>query len=235
MKTANILGALTLFLLGLPAAAQAGARAKREEVATLREMYSLPKTERIASNRTALILVDFQEEFFSGKLRLPNASKAASHAKVLLDWARAEKIAIIHVLNIAKSEHSVVFAPNSPGVKEVAVLKPMDGERILVKSSGGGFTNTDLDDWLKTRNIETIVVAGLMTHLAVYFTACDATVKGYRVVVAADATATRTLPSPTGGLSVDFETVQRAALASLSDRFGEVMKTQKITSLPVIP
>jgi nicotinamidase-related amidase len=235
MNTANVLGALTLFLLGLPAVVQAGARAKRTEVVTLREMYSLPKTERFAASRTALILVDFQEEFFSGRLRLPNAPMAASRAKVLLDWARAEGIAIIHVLNVAKSEQSVVFAPNSTGAKEVPLLKPIDGERILVKSSGGGFTNTDLDDWLKTRNIDTIVVAGLMTHLAVYLTACDATVKGYRVVVAADATATRTLPSPVGDSSVDFETVQRAALASLSDRFGEVMKAQEITSLLVIP
>jgi nicotinamidase-related amidase len=235
MKTAKILRFFTFFMLGLPAVVQAGARSKRAEVVTLRELYSLPKPERFTANRTALLLVDFQEEFFSGKLRLPNAPKAAIRAKGLLDWARAQKITTVHVLNVAKTTNSAVFAPGTTGAQEIPLLSPMDGERVLVKSSGGGFTNTDLHEWLKARNIETVIVAGLMTHLAVYLTACDATVLGYRVVIAADATATRTLPSPIGGSPVDYETVQRTALASLGDRFGDVMKTQEIISLPVVP
>lgn len=207
----------------------------RTEGATLRELYSLPKTEGIATSRTALILVDLQAEFFSGKLRLPDAPKAAERATELLDWARAKGIVVIHVLNMAKSPNSVVFAPGSAGVDELARLLPKDGERVLVKSAGGGFTNTDLHEWMQARNIETVVVAGLMTHLAVHLTACDAALRGYRVVVAADATATRALPSPVGGARVDHHVLQRATLAALGDRCAEVMPTRRIVSLRPVP
>jgi nicotinamidase-related amidase len=235
MNTPYIFVAFALLVLGIPVAVTASPRATRTERVTLRELYSLPKTERIVATQTALILIDFQKEFFSGKLKLPDAPKAAERAKVLLEWARTNGIVVVHVLNVAKDPKSVVFAPGSEGVEEVALLSPIDGERVLVKSAGGGFTNTELHEWLKARNVGTVVVAGLMTHLAVHLTACDATVKGYRVVVAADATATRSLPSPEGGAPVTYKTLQFTTLASLGDRFGDVMKTRSIISLPVIP
>lgn len=235
MKTQRFWLSLAILVLGFPAAATAGARLMRTEDATLRELYSLPKTEEIARSRTALILVDLQAEFFSGKLRLPGAPKAAERATELLDWARAKGIVVVHVLNVAKDPDSAVFAPGSAGANEIVRLLPKDGERVLVKSAGGGFTNTDLHEWLRARNIETVLVAGLMTHLAVHLTACDATVRGYRVVVAADATATRALPSPVGGTRVDHQVLQRATLAAIGDRCGEVMSTRHIVSLRPIP
>lgn len=203
--------------------------------ATLRELYSLPKTARLVPSRTALILVDFQNEFFSGKLALADAPRAAKSATQLLRWARRKGIAVIHVLQVAKSPTSIVFAPGSMGVREIPELLPVEGESVLTKSAGGGFTNTDLDEWLKTQHIETVIVAGLMTHLAVQLTASDATLRGYQVVIAGDATATRTLPSPIGGAPVDDAVLQRATLAALGDRFGEVMTTHHVMSLPLDP
>lgn len=211
------------------------ARPAPAERATLRELYSLPKTAGLVPGRTALILVDFQQEFFSGKLSLLDAPRAAQSAAQLLQWARVKGIAVVHVLQVAKSPTSVVFAPGSTGVKEVPELLPASGERVLTKSAGGGFTNTDLDEWLKARHIETVVLAGLMTHLAVQLTASDATLRGYHVVIAGDATATRTLPSPFGGAPVDHTTLQRATLAALADRFGEVMTVRQLMSLPLEP
>ena len=72
-----------------------------------------------------------------------------------------------------------------------------------------------------------------MTHLAVSATASDATVLGYRVVIAADAVATRALPGAGGLAGVDAATLQRAALAMLADRVAEMMRTESIVRLPL--
>ena len=199
---------------------------------TLRALYGLQPPKQIDTARSALLLIDFQEEFFHGRLPLPDGPQATFAARKLLNWARRQGITVVHVNNEIKRPGSPVFAAGSPGAEGVSVLAATPNERVLIKASGGAFTNTDLDEWLKARHVELVVVAGLMTHLAVQLTASDATVKGYRVVVAADATATRDLPLGGLGTSIDHRTLQRAALASLGDRFADVMPVRDILDLP---
>jgi nicotinamidase-related amidase len=97
----------------------------------------------------------------------------------------------------------------------------------------GAFSKTDLDAHLRVSGIDTLLVAGIMTHLAVDSTARDAAILGYRVIVAADATATRTLPGAAGAPSVDATTLQRASLAAMADRFADVMTASEIAQLPM--
>jgi len=46
---------------------------------------------------------------------------------------------------------------------------------------------------------------------------------GYRVTLVADACATRDLPDPLGGATVDAQTLHRITLAALHDRFATVV------------
>jgi nicotinamidase-related amidase len=117
---------------------------------------------------------------------------------------------------------------------------------VVTKAAAGAFTRTDLDTRLHERGIRSLVVAGLMTHLAVDCTARDAALLGYAVVVASDATATRDLPSVEAGprarerrmdgpSRVEHALVQQVALASLADRFADIATTQAITSWKTVP
>src|SRR5262245_41427704 len=54
---------------------------------TLRSMYGLQAPDRLSRAHTALLLVDYQEEFVHGKLRLPDAPSAIARAGELLAWA----------------------------------------------------------------------------------------------------------------------------------------------------
>jgi nicotinamidase-related amidase len=200
--------------------------------ATLRALYGLPPTAALDPARTALVLVDFQREFLDGGLPLPDAAPAVDRAARLLAWARAGGVAVVFVRQVA-ARPGPLFAPDSPGARPIPGLEPRDGDLVVTKSAAGGFTGTDLDDRLKARGIERLVIAGFMTHLAVDSTARDATVRGYGVVVAADATATRALPDPAGTATIDHRTLQRAALASLADRFAEVRTVAQIVALPL--
>jgi nicotinamidase-related amidase len=202
---------------------------------TLRALYGLAAPRRLSAARTALLLVDFQEEYFHGALPLPSGARAASTAGDLLAWARAHGVSVIHVQNIVANPNSPVFAPGSAGAKIIAALTPTAAEHVISKASGGAFTHTELQPLLQDTGIDTIIVAGLMTHLAVSLTAADGTLLGYRVIVAGDATASRDLPSASGARVISHEVVHQAALAALADRFADVMTAGAIRALPLDP
>jgi nicotinamidase-related amidase len=224
---------MTLILATLAARQMGWASTSSEAPTTLRALYGLKAPERFERAKTALVLVDFQEEFFSGKLRLPHGARAAVHAAELLEWARHQGILVVHVRNVVARPGSPIFAPDSPTSRIIRSLTPGVGEAVVTKSMVGAFSRTELDRELRARQIDTILVAGLMTHLAVQATAIDATVLGYRVVVASDASATRALPGAGGYTGVDAELLQRAALAGMADRVADVLPVRQITRLQV--
>ena len=47
---------------------------------TLRELYRLAPPRSLSASKTALLLVDFQDEFVHGRLPLPDAERAIEHA-----------------------------------------------------------------------------------------------------------------------------------------------------------
>lgn len=202
------------------------------EPTTLRALYRLPRTEAIDPAQTALVLVDFQEEFVSGQLPIPTALAAVERARALLEWARTSGVHVIHVQNITRPG-SMLFAADSPTIELIAPLRPRNGETLVVKHLAGAFSRTDLDQRLKTFGVRRVVLAGIMTHLAVDTSARDASVLGYEVIVAADATATRSLPGVLGGPAIDAAVVKQVALASLADRFAEILDVDQIRALPL--
>ena len=239
IPTARSLTKLTRIFLFASAVASGGcqrvvrAQTKAPSVApaTLRSMYAIPRPDRLQPSKTALVLVDFQEEFFHGRLYVPDAPRAARNAAALLRWARSSGIHVTHVCQVATKWDSPLFAPGSKTVAFVPELGPTPGEVVVTKSAAGGFTRTNLDGILRAKDVDTLIVGGLMTHLAVDSTVRDGAVLGYHVIVASDATATRDLPATDGGPSVDALMVQRSALAALGDRFADVLSTKEIERL----
>lgn len=200
---------------------------------TLRSLYGLAPPDSVPAPRTALVLVDFQREFFDGGLPLPRAADAAFAARQLLDFARSHGITVVHVQNWIANRDARLFAAGSARARIIEQLSPRAGEHVVTKATGGAFTRTSLDTWLKERGIDRLFVAGLMTHLAVQITATDAAALGYQVVVVADATATRELPQSGGRGLVAESDVQRTALATISDRAADVMSLKEVTMLPI--
>ncbi|WP_437565582.1 cysteine hydrolase family protein [Sorangium sp. So ce542] len=220
--------ALTADQLAAPPPAQGGPT-------TLRALYGLEPVDRLHRERTALVLVDLQEEFFSGGLTLPDARAALEKATRLLAWARENGITVAHVRNVAP-KGARLFAEGSPRADFVPAARPRAGEIVITKSMAGGFTKTELDAELRRRGVDTIVVSGLMTHLAVDSTARDGLVLGYRVLLPSDASASRDLPAVQGARGarlVDHRTLHEVSLAALADRFADVLPTEAVLALPL--
>lgn len=200
---------------------------------TLRSLYGLKPIDAFEASKTALVLVDFQEELLRGRIRVDGGERAIANARVLLAWARRSGIHVVHVRNVVPRADSPLFAPGSPLLAFARDLEPAPGEAVVTKPMAGGFSRSDLDAALRGMGVETLVVAGIMTHLAVDTTAREGTVLGYRVVVAGDASATRPLPSAVDDGVIDAATLHRVALASLADRFAEVAPSAAIAARPV--
>ncbi len=105
------------------------------------------------------------------------------------------------------------------------VVAPAAGETVIVKAYPSSFEQTSLDAELKKRGITDLVIAGFMTHVCVNSTARAAFNHGYRATVVGNATATRALPNPDGGV-VPAAAMHTGALAALADIFAIVVPSQ---------
>jgi len=202
---------------------------------TLRQIVgvapSLQAGATLVAAKTALLLIDYQNEYRSGPLALPDEATASDRARQLRAWANAAGIAVIHVLHRAPPT-APIFAPGTTGFEAIDGLAPGQGEAVIHKHLPSAFTGTGLADALQAAGIETLLVAGYMTHNCVDSTAREAFHRGYRVAVVADASATRDLPGPDGE-TIPAATVHTAVLAGLGDRIAEIVDVPSLASLNV--
>ncbi|HTT29361.1 MAG TPA: cysteine hydrolase [Solirubrobacteraceae bacterium] len=68
-------------------------------------------------------------------------------------------------------------------------VAPEPGDIIVRKVRVGAFSTTDLDEQLRARGVDTLILAGISTSGVMLSTVRDASDRDYRVIVLADATA----------------------------------------------
>jgi nicotinamidase-related amidase len=203
---------------------------------TLRQIVGVPASlhagATLVAAKTAVVLIDYQNEYRSGPLALPDEPAASKAARQLRAWADQAGIAVIHVLHRAPAT-APIFAPDSEGAAPIAGLAPGEGEAVIHKHLPSAFTGTGLADALEAGGIETLLIAGYMTHNCVDSTAREAFHRGYRVGVVADASATRDLPGP-DGKAVPAATVHAAVLAGLGDRIAEIIDVAVLEAMKIV-
>ncbi|MGO1070359.1 cysteine hydrolase family protein [Lysobacter sp. CA199] len=199
--------------------------------ATIRAMSGAVPLASLDRKSTALIVIDFQNEYFSGKMPIADGEKAMANARRLIEFADKEDLPVFQIQHIAPAG-SAVFALDGDTVKFHPKMQPRARDIVVQKRNVSVFAGTDIDQQLKARGIKTVLVAGLMTHACVAGAARDAAPLGYQVVVASDASATRAITRVDGD-TIDKDSLHRAALAEIEDTFGDVMKTEQITRLPL--
>lgn len=187
---------------------------------TLRGLMGLP-ADPAPLSRSALIMIDLQNTYTEGVLRLENVEPALGEAAELLDRARSAGSRIIHVRHDAGAGSPYdVTAPIGAIHDSVA---PRDGEAVVTKNFPSAFVHTGLAELLE--GYQDLVLAGFMTHMCVNSTARSAFSGGYVPTVVAAATATRALPGVHG--TVAAAEVHDAALAGLADLPAIVVRDQK--------
>ena len=79
--------------------------------------------------------------------------------------------------------------PSRPGHKVSSQLRPHESDYFVLKPRHSGFFRTPLELLLQNLRVQRLVLVGFATNICVLFTASDAHMRGYRVSVASDCTA----------------------------------------------
>jgi nicotinamidase-related amidase len=192
---------------------------------TLLQMAGAP-LEPSRFSESAVIIIDAQNEYVTGKLPLSGIEPALDNIAILLKAARAAGAPVIHVQH--KGRAGGLFDPSADAFKLAPQAASMSGEAIVEKPLPNAFAQTSLQDELAKSGRKQLIVAGFQTHMCISSTVRAALDLGYRTTVVADAAATRDLPDPTGGAALSAAELHRAALAGLADRFAIVAKLSEL-------
>lgn len=180
-----------------------------------------PEPPRLAG--ATLVLIDYQNEYLEGLLRLHGVEAAVDKAARLLDAARNAGARVIHVAH--RGPAGGLFDRTARRGAIIDRLAPLATEPVVEKIRPNSFSDTDLAERIVAGS--PLIIAGLMTHHCVSSTVRAALDLGYRITVAGDACATRDLPL--AGSIVPAETLHRAELAALADRHALVTDVETLT------
>ena len=150
--------------------------------------------------KTALLLIDLQNDFLSAQNLEPAAGIVVENAHRVLDCARKASIPIVHIWTTvnAKNQLSDTRMPHwknaekwscvegTKGQQTPRMLAPIGAEAIVHKQFFSGFESGALNEILQARHIDTVILAGVHTHGCIRATALDAYARGFRVLVARD-------------------------------------------------
>ncbi|MHB8255505.1 MAG: cysteine hydrolase family protein [Acidiferrobacter sp.] len=179
----------------------------------------------LQSPRRALLVIDVQEEYVSGGLRVefPEVHESLRHIGEAMDAARAAMIPVVVVQNTAAVVGAPLFDKGSPGWQFHAVVATRSCDHALEKTLPSAFAGTDLGVWLENRQINTLTVVGYMTQ-----NCCDATIRqalhaGFAVEFLSDASGSVSYKNRAG--TVSAEDIHRAFSVVLQARFAAVLTT----------
>ncbi|MFI9102890.1 isochorismatase family protein [Streptomyces fildesensis] len=189
---------------------------------TLRDVIGLPG-ELPLLGESVLIMIDFQNTYRTGVMRLDDAEAAVAAGARLLAAARAAGTPVVHIVNDGGEGTPYDIRAEIGSISDE--VAPIEGEKVVVKQFPNAFHGTDLEETLRDLGAGgELVIAGFMTHMCVLFTAQGAFNLGYRPTVVAEATATRPLRAP-DGTTLPSHVLQAASLTTVSDLFGTVART----------
>lgn len=147
---------------------------------------------------TALVMIDLQQGIVGRPLAPHSGADVVANAKLVADAMRSKgatvvfvRVALNELLNLPAD--TPMRKPDAPSVPPaacelVAEVGLQESDLIVSKRQWGAFYGTDLDQQLRRRCIETIVIGGVATNFGVESTARAAFDRGYRLVFVEDAT-----------------------------------------------
>jgi ureidoacrylate peracid hydrolase len=163
-----------------------------------------------ALTTTAVLVVDMQNDTVhadgayatSGAVEHAVAQNVVANVGSVLDAARASGVPVFYGsivvypvagLSGANAPIFEMLAPDtfvlgSWGAQIVDELAPQPGDVVLERTRMSVFNGTGIDNMLRNLGVETLLVVGAWTNMAVEHTVRDAADHGYRVTLVEDAT-----------------------------------------------
>ena len=178
---------------------------------------------------TALILVDIQNDYFSGgRWQVDGMEGATTNAAALLDHARQHSLRVVHIRHESRSDTAAFFRPDSEGARIHAMVEPLPSETVILKHRPNCFHQTKLHEFLREAGVSRLIIAGAMSQMCIDATTRSAVDLGYHVTVAHDACAGRS--QTFNGTTVPAASVHAVFMAALNGTYAAVTDTASILS-----
>lgn len=175
--------------------------------------------------KRALLVIDVQNEYFTGKLPVTYPPGSLKRIIKVIEAARSKQIPVVFIQHSALQKDAKAFLKGSEEWKLHPEIEAIPCEHLVEKTLPGSFTGTDLEPWLRGREIDTVVIAGYMTQMCCDTTARQAFHLGFTVGFLSDATGTLQISNEAG--TVTAEELHRAILVTQAARFSKVMTSEQ--------
>lgn len=160
------------------------------------------KIKEYPSPRAALLIIDIQEDFTGplAKKSYKDGDRIVRVSNALLAQAQAKGTTVVFIKNVIDNPVVSVFAgginvPGSPGTEMDRRLIKVPMAMTFTKSRPDGFSNPELDAYLREKQVDQVLITGLDGAYCVNATARGALNRGYKVTLFQDGIATESSKS----------------------------------------
>ncbi len=133
-------------------------------------------------NSEALLVIDVQKGLFEKSTPIFNAEQLLENLNTLINRARTQGVPVIFIQH--SNENTLV--KDSDAWQLHPEIQPLNDDIIIHKRHGDAFIATNLQNELEKRNVNVLVITGLVTHGCVRATSLGAIEKGYQVFLVSD-------------------------------------------------
>jgi len=169
----------------------------------------------LSKDSTALLIIDVQHFYFpNGQLPLKHPEKTSLQIKKVLETFRNNQMEVIHI------KHNI--QKNSEIHQNVA---PRKGEKVITKTEANSFNGTNLNEYLQKKNISTLVITGMQTHMCVEAATRAAYDLGYKCLLISDGCTTKDLNF--NGHTIKAKDVHFSTLSTIENSYGKVLTTSE--------
>ena len=172
--------------------------------------------------KTGLILVDIQNDYFSGgRMELAGMREAGLRAGELLSLFRENAWPTFHIQHISVRQGASFFLPDTEGIKFHKCIEPLAGELVIQKNYPNSFRETSLLQELDRHDVKSLVICGAMSHMCIDATTRAAFDHSFECTVIQDACAARDLEF--GGKKIAAENVHGSFMAALGSAYAKIL------------
>jgi len=152
-------------------------------------------------SKVVLVLIDVinDMDFPKGKHLLRNALPAAKNIARLKARARAAKVPAIYVndnfgrwQSDFRNQVEYCLGKEHLGHEITDLLQPEENDYFVLKPKHSGFHCTSLEILLEYLGAETLILVGFASNICVLYTANDAYMRDFQIIVASDCVAAET-------------------------------------------
>lgn len=179
----------------------------------------------------ALLVIDVQREYFEGVLPISYPSNHLDNILRVMDNAGNANVLTAVIRHHQPDPESPMFRLGSDMWQLHPEVAARPHDVLIDKQLPGSFTGTNLGDWLTSNEIDTVTIAGYMTHMCCDTTARQAAHRGLKVEFLSDATGTLDVENEAGSASASE--LQNSILVAqqmfLSEVITSAMWTERIS------